>query len=75
MLCELVNAYNKMISGQTVIDVRLDGEITRYERARDGEKLLMDQIRRLHQVCGNEISAAVTGMPLSGRRPAGLCYR
>ena len=74
-LSDAISAYNRILMGDHVVEVSLEGETTRYSKKEDGADDLLALIRRLHDVCGNELSAAIIGVPVEGRRARGICYR
>lgn len=71
LLCQLINAWTKLITGTLVAEVSFEDHTTKYTKADLAE--LKTQIRNLHDQCGNDASAAILG--ISGRRrPAGAIY-
>ena len=66
MMCEALAAYSAvrrgMLSGKAVVEVAFGEEKVRYASTGETQKLLLDEIRRLHQSCGNEASAAILGL-------------
>jgi len=76
MMCEALAAYTAvrrgMLKGKAVVEVAFGEEKVRYESTAATSKLLLDEIRRLHQSCGNEASAAILG--LGGGGPIGTNY-
>lgn len=74
VLANAIDAYNRILMGDHVVEVTLDEETTRYSKQEGGAQELKALIRRLHETCGNELSAAIAGVPVDGRRARGLCY-
>jgi hypothetical protein len=77
MMCEALAAYSAvrrgMLGGKAVVEVSFGEEKVRYASTAETQKYLFDEIRRLHQSCGNEASAAILG--LGGRAsPLGTNY-
>lgn len=70
MLCQALNAYNALISGQAVVEVTIEGETTEFQRTSPDK--LKAHIGLLHTQCGNEMSAVIAGVGTVGGRRAAI---